>query len=70
MATAEKSAAIPQEDLDALREAVDRAAKGVRDPDATRTACDEMDIAREAMRRDHADRNLAVDLVRESRDER
>ena len=45
MATAEKPAAIPQEDLDALQAAIDRAAKGVRDPNATRRACDEMDRA-------------------------
>ena len=70
MATAEKPEAIPQEDLDALQEAIDRAVKGIRDSTAARRACDEMDQAREQMRRDYGDRNLAVDLIRESRDER
>ena len=32
MATAENPAAISQEDLDALQEAIDRAVKGIRDP--------------------------------------
>jgi hypothetical protein len=70
MATAEKPAAIPQEDLVALQEAVDRAVKGIRDPKAARRACEEMDRAREEMRRDYGERDLAVDLIRESRDER
>ena len=70
MATAEKPEAISQEDLDALQEAIDRAVKGIRDPKAARRACEEMDHAREQMRRDYGERSLAVDLIRESRDER
>jgi hypothetical protein len=70
MATAEDPAAISQKDLDALQEAIDRAVKGIRDPKAARRACEEMDQAREEMRRDYGERNLAVDLIRESRDER
>ena len=34
MAIAEKPAAIPQEDLDALQEAIDRVVQGIRDPNA------------------------------------
>jgi hypothetical protein len=70
MATAEKPEAISQEDFDALQEAIDRAVKGIRDPKAALSACQEMDQAREQMRRDYGERNLAVDLIRESRDER
>jgi hypothetical protein len=70
MATAEDPAAISQKDLDALQEAIDRAVKAIRDPKAARRACEEMDQAREEMRRDYGERNLAVDLIRESRDER
>jgi hypothetical protein len=70
MATAEDPAAVSQNDLDALQEAIDRAVNGIRDPKAVRRACAEMDQAREEMRRDYGERNLAVDLVRESRDER
>lgn len=70
MATAEDPAAISQKDLDALQEAIDRAVKGIRDPKAVRRACEEMDQARAEMRREYGERNLAVDLIRESRDER
>jgi hypothetical protein len=69
MATAAQPAVIPQEDLDALQTAIDRAARGIRDPEAARKACEEMDRAREEMRRDHGERNLSVDLIRDSRDE-
>jgi hypothetical protein len=70
MAIAEKPAVIPQEDLDALQEAIDRVVQGIRDPNAARRACEEMDEAREEMRREFGERDLAVDLIRESRDER
>jgi hypothetical protein len=70
MATAETPAAISQEDIDSLQEAIDRAVKGIRDPKAASSACEEMDHAREQMRHDCGERNLAVDLIRESRDER
>jgi hypothetical protein len=69
MATAEKPAPIPQEDLDALQEAINRAVNGKSDPEAARKACEEMDRAREEMRRTHGERNLAVELIRDSRDE-
>jgi hypothetical protein len=69
MATAEDPVNIPQADLDALQEAIDRAVKGIKDPEAARRACEEMDRAREEMRRAHGERSLAVDLIRESRDE-
>ncbi len=61
--------AIPHEDLDGLQEAMDRVVKGVRDLDAACIACDEMDRARDEMRRHHGERHLAVNLIRESRNE-
>jgi hypothetical protein len=70
MAIAEKPAAVPQEDLDALQEAIDRVVRGIRDPNAVRRACEEMDQAREQMQREFGERDLAVDLIRESPDER
>jgi hypothetical protein len=70
MAIAETPVAVPQEDLDTLREAIDRVVRGIRDPNAARRACEEMDQAREEMRREFGERDLAVDLIRESRDER
>jgi hypothetical protein len=70
MATVEKPAAIPQEDREALHVAIDRAIKGIRDPKTAQEACEEMDHAREEMRRVYGERNLAVDLIRQSRNER
>jgi hypothetical protein len=70
MAIAEKPEAIPQEDLDALQESIDRVVRGIRDPKAARRACEEMDQAREEVRREYGERDLAIDLIRESRDER
>jgi hypothetical protein len=70
MAIAETPVAIPQEDLDALQEAIDRVVHGIKDPEAARRACAEMDQAREEMRREFGELDLAVALIRESRDER
>lgn len=69
MATIEKASVGSKEDMLSLQEAIDRAVRGVRDPEATRRACEEMDRARDEMRRNFGDRILAVDLIRESRDE-
>jgi hypothetical protein len=69
MAIIEVPFASLQEDVDSLQEAIDRAVKGIRDPEAARKACEEMDRAREGMRLRFGERNLAVDLIRESRDE-
>jgi hypothetical protein len=48
-----------------LQAAVDRVLKGVRDPEATRRAAGRMDRMREAM----PETNVAVGLIRETRDE-
>jgi hypothetical protein len=45
MATAEKPRAVPQDVIDSLQEAVDRALKGIRDPEAARKVCQEIDRA-------------------------
>jgi hypothetical protein len=43
--------------------------KGIRDPEAMDRAAEEMDQGREEIRRQLAEVNLAVELVREARDE-
>ena len=48
-----------------LQEAIDRALKGARDPEAMRRAAERMDRMREAM----PETNVAVELIREARDE-
>ena len=61
--------AIPPELLAELQEAADRAAKGIRDPDAMRKACERMDRMREELYQKHGLLDIAVDLIREGRDE-
>ncbi len=69
MATVEKPRAIPAEDMAELQKAVDNAMKGVRDPEAMDRACEEMDQGREEIRHRLGEVNLAVELIREARDE-
>jgi hypothetical protein len=69
MSAVEKTSAIAPELLAELEEAVERLMKGVRDPEVMRQAAEEMDAAREELRKRHGEMNIAVDLVRESRDE-
>jgi hypothetical protein len=52
-----------------LEEAVDRLMKGIRDPEVMRQAAEEMDAALEELRNQHGEVKIAVDLVRESREE-
>jgi hypothetical protein len=49
--------------------AVDGVLKGVRDPQAMRRAAERMDRMREEMRQRVGNVNLAVPLIRETRDE-
>ena len=60
---------IPAEILAELRAATERAAKGVRDPEVMRRACERMDRMREELRRRAGDVDIAVELIREVRDE-
>jgi len=52
-----------------VQAAIDRALKGVRDPDSMRQAAERMDRMREEMRVRVGNVNLAVPLFRETRDE-
>jgi len=67
MASIEKMAAINVDPE--VQEAVDRALEGVRDPDSMRRASERMDRMREEMRQRVGNVNLAVPLIRETRDE-
>jgi hypothetical protein len=49
--------------------AADRASKGIRDPEAMRRACERMDRSREEVRKRVGTLTIAVDLIRETRDE-
>jgi hypothetical protein len=60
---------IPAKMMAELRAATDRAAKGVRDPESMRVACERMDRMREDLRQRSGVLDIAVELVREGRDE-
>jgi len=69
MAIVEESQAIPAEDLAELEKTIQNLIQGIRDPDAMDRAAQEMDEGREEIRRRLGELDLAVELVRESRDE-
>ena len=52
------------ETLAELREAAERAAKGVRDPKAMRKACERMDRIREENRKKFGDADIGVEIIR------
>ncbi len=64
-----KDTGIPPEVMADLEDACRYAASGVRDPEVTRRACERMDRMREELRRQYGEMNVAVDLIREVRDE-
>jgi len=67
MATVEKPAVINVDPE--VQAAIDRALEGVRDPESMRQAAERMDMMREEMRARVGNVNLAVPLIRETRDE-
>jgi len=70
MDTAEaKPAGIPPEMMADLEEAARYAAAGIRDPEVMRRAAERMDRMREEMRQRVGEVELAVQLIREGRDE-
>jgi hypothetical protein len=69
MPTLEKDSTITPEVLAELEEAVNRLIHGIRDPEVMRQAAEEMDASREELRNRHGEMTIAVDLIRECRDE-
>jgi hypothetical protein len=66
---AELNGAIPTDIMAELRAATDRAARGVRDPKVMRLACERMDRMREELKHRTGELDVAVNLIREGRDE-
>ena len=66
---ATKASTIPPEVLAELQHAAEQAARGIRDPEEMERACERMDRMREQMRREHGETNVAVELIREARDD-
>jgi hypothetical protein len=68
MENREKGGAITPELMAELQAAVERAMKGIRDPDAMREACARMDRMRELTYREHGMLDIAVPSIRALRD--
>jgi hypothetical protein len=69
MNTAETAASIPPELAAEFQEAVDDLAKGIRRPEKMQAACARMDRLREENRKLFGEQNIAVELVRQTRDQ-
>lgn len=52
-----------------MQEAADKAAKGIRDPEAMRKACESMDKISEEVRRRHGILDIGTPAIRELRDQ-
>lgn len=59
---------IPSQIMDELQKAAEQAAKGTRDPDAMRQACENMDRIREEIFGRHGVLDLGLPAIRELRD--
>jgi hypothetical protein len=68
MNTTETAAVIPPDLAAEFQEALDDLAKGVRRPEKMRAAWERMDRMREENRKLLGEQNVAVDLIRETRD--
>jgi hypothetical protein len=60
---------IPPEVMAELQAVADKAAKGIRDPEAMKNACEHMDRLSEAIRQKHGVLDFGVPAIRELRDE-
>lgn len=69
MSTTETRPGISPELMADLQEAADHAARGIRDPEAMRKACERMDRTREAIRQRIGVLDFAVPTIRALRDE-
>jgi hypothetical protein len=68
MNTVVEAPGIPPEVMAELQAAVDKAAKGIRDPEAMRKACERMDRTREDIRKRCGVMDFAVPTIRALRD--
>jgi len=69
MSTAESTlTGIPSDLMAELRQAAERAGKGVRDPEAMRKACERMDRISEQIRQRHGVLDIGTPAIRELRE--
>lgn len=69
MNTTKPIAGIPPNFAAEFQEAVDDLAKGIRRPEKMQAACERMDRLREENRLLFGEQNIAVKLIRQTRDE-
>lgn len=67
MNTTEIKSGIPDEVLAEMQEAADRAARGIRDPEAMRQALESLNHLREDIRQRHGLVDIVVPCIRELR---
>jgi hypothetical protein len=69
MSANETSAGIPPDLAAQFQEALDDLAKGIRRPEKMQAACERMDRLREENRQLFGEQNIAVELIRQTRDQ-
>lgn len=69
MNTTDMASGIPEEIKAQLRETLDDLVKGIRRPDKMKAACERMDRMREENRKIFGEQNIAVELIRQTRDQ-
>lgn len=69
MSTIETTAVIPPDLAAQFQEAVDDLLKGIRRPEKMQAACERMDCMREENRKLFGEQNIAVELIRQTRDQ-
>jgi succinate dehydrogenase/fumarate reductase flavoprotein subunit len=60
---------IPEQIKAQLQETLDDLAKGIRRPEKMKKACERMDRMREENRKLFGEQNIAVELIRQTRDQ-
>ena len=69
MKTTEPIPGIPEDVKAQLRETLDDLVRGIRRPDKMKAVCERMDRMREENRRLFGEQNIAVELIRQTRDQ-
>ena len=69
MNTTENFQGIPEEIKAELQQTIDDLMKGIRRPEKMKAACERMDRMREENRKLFGESNIAVELIRQTRDQ-
>jgi hypothetical protein len=69
MDTTENTDVIPEDIKAELQQALDDLAKGIRRRDKMKAGCERMDRMREENRKLFGEQNIAVELIRQTRDQ-